>query len=486
MNNGIGLVVFRHLASTQERVRISRAVSRECRELVDSQISSLRVNLKALCSRADLPGLPMSFPRLQKLSFERQDSGIRVNALLEKLANDHAPLLSKLRTLDLSNCEGIEADTLGVLLAACPRLTDLRLPNVSGNVSSTSGDFARVLGTCACLQSLLGAGDYSDASSVSQFGQLQQLRELDLSPGKTRVVLLPEHLAPLSHLTGLTSLTLGNHLASHDTCHLAAGLPSLHTLCFTYWDDYPPVPTALQPLTSSKSLRQLQLCSVLLDQSMAAVLGRIPITSLKLQGTFALTPKAASLLPKQLSSLSLQLADKDIPAFTQALPKLSLCSLSLALHRASEPCKDLLAAITAQQQLTQLKLESHYYGLLESEMEGCTTMPALTSLTLTNHFTDTTLCCLLRCTPGLTHLKLASAGDVSDLGLCCAANHCRDLRQLELVLMRGVTRTGIAAVAAAPRVTRVMLEGCRNVTGEEAKEVMRLMSKHDLEIVKLR
>ena len=483
---GVGLVVLRHLASTQERVGISRLISRECRELVDAQISKLRLNLKDLCNRNDVPDLPVHFPRLKQLSFDRQDSGKHVNGLLDQLAQNHGSLLAKLDRLDLSNCEGLEAGTLDALLGACPALTSLCLPNLSGSVSSTCEDFASVLGGCTNLQSLQGAGDYSDPSCVAQLASLTHLQQLDLSPGKTRVVLLPEHLAPLSRLSALTSLQLGNHLATHATCQLAASLPSLHTLSFVYCDDYPPAPAALQPLTHSKSLRKLDLCSVVLDQPMASVLGHTPMTSLKLQGTFALTPKAACLLPSQLTTLSLQLADRDIPTFTSAIPKLNLSSLSLAIHRASEPCHDLLAAITGQQQLTQLTLESHYYGLVEPEFDACQIMPKLTHLTLVNHFTDTTLCSLVRCAPNLTHLSLVSCGSITDLGLCCAASHCRGLKQLELTLCRGVSRIGVAAAAAAPRVTRVTLEGCRNVTVEDTREVMRLMAKHDLEIIKTR
>jgi hypothetical protein len=447
----------------------------------------LRLNLKGLCNRRNYPGIPLRFPRLTQLSFDRQDSGKHVNGLLEQLARDHGTLLANLDTLDLSNCEGLEASTLEVLLRACPAVSSLRLPNLSGSVSSSPPeDFARVLSQCSKLRSLLGAGDYSDPSSVAQLAKLTQLQQLDLSPGKTRIVLLPEHLAPLSHLSALTSLQLGNHLATHATCTLAANLPSLHTLSFVYCDDYPPAPAALQPLTHSKSLRQLELCSVVLDQPMATVLGHTPMTSLKLQGTFALTPTAACLLPKQLTTLSLQLADRDIPTFISAIPKLNLTSLTLALHRASEPCHALLAAITGQQQLTQLTLESHYYGLVEAEFDGCQVMPCLTHLTLVNHFTDITLCSLLRCAPNLTHLSLVSCGSITDLGLCCAASHCRNLKQLELSMCRGVTRTGVAAAAAAPRVTRVTLEGCRNVSVEDTREVMRLMCKHDLEISKIR
>jgi len=91
-------------ASTQDRVRICRSVSQECRQLVDSQVHSLRANLKSLSTHDDSLALPLRFPRLESLSFDRAAAS-ESSRLLHQLATHQPQLLATLRELDLSSCQ---------------------------------------------------------------------------------------------------------------------------------------------------------------------------------------------------------------------------------------------------------------------------------------------------------------------------------------------------------------------------------------------
>lgn len=164
-------------------------------------------------------------------------------------------------------------------------------------------------------------------------------------------------------------------------------------------------------------------------------------------------------------------------AHASAAAALALCSSCPSL---------LVQAIFGLSQLHFLTLESHYSGLKEAELLNLPLLPQLQRLSLLNHFSDATLCSLLRCTPQLTHLKLTSCGSVGDVGLGCIVSHCKRLKEVHLELMRGASVAGVAALAAGPCVRRVVVEGCRNVLAEECREVQRLLSKLELEVVKLR
>jgi hypothetical protein len=91
-------------ASTQDRVRICRFVSKKCRQLVDSQVHSLRANLKSLSTRDATLALQLHFPCLQRLSFDRAAPS-ESSHLLEQLASNQPQLLSHLQELDLSCCQ---------------------------------------------------------------------------------------------------------------------------------------------------------------------------------------------------------------------------------------------------------------------------------------------------------------------------------------------------------------------------------------------
>lgn len=104
--------VLRPAASTQDRVRICRSVSQECRQLVDSQVHSLRANLKSLSTHDDSLALPLRFPRLESLSFDRAAAS-ESSRLLHKLATHQPQLLATLRELDLSTCQVSSMTALG-------------------------------------------------------------------------------------------------------------------------------------------------------------------------------------------------------------------------------------------------------------------------------------------------------------------------------------------------------------------------------------
>lgn len=97
-------------------MRICRSISSECRQLVDSQVHSLRANLKSLSSHShDSNGadaakaapssvLPLRFPQLQRLSFDRSAAS-ESSGLLLQLAEQQPQLLAHLQELDLSSCQ---------------------------------------------------------------------------------------------------------------------------------------------------------------------------------------------------------------------------------------------------------------------------------------------------------------------------------------------------------------------------------------------
>lgn len=340
----------------------------------------------------------------------------------------------------------------------------------------------------AHLTNLEGIGHYICAATVSSVSALSNLQSLNISPGKSNLVQHPSALQLLSSLTNLQQLQLGNSLACYETCALAASLPRLSSLQFTYVDDRSMPPRDLTPLSACRSIVQLSLCSVVCNDELLLVLARCKVSSLTLHsGTFSATPKGAALLQQQLRGLQLQVSDKDISAFAAAVSHLrGLSSLSVTIHRAAEDCSGLLQAIFGLSGIQQLSLASHYNGISEQESQGLPTVPQLTSLSLTNHFSNATLSRILSTVPQLQHLQLASCGAISDAGLSNVVGHCKQLKSVRLELMRGVGVAGVAALAAGPHVSRIVLEGCRNVLAEECREVMRQSDKLDLEVVKLK
>jgi hypothetical protein len=86
-------------------------------------------------------------------------------------------------------------------------------------------------------------------------------------------------------------------------------------------------------------------------------------------------------------------------------------------------------------------------------------------------------------------LKLTSCGSITADGLIPVPQLCRQLREVHLELLRGATAAGVAAVAAGRCVQRVVVEGCRNVSAEECRQLRQQQlagDKLDFEVVKLR
>jgi hypothetical protein len=147
-----------------------------------------------------------------------------------------------------------------------------------------------------------------------------------------------------------------------------------------------------------------------------------------------------------------------------------------------------LQAIFNLPHLQSLSLASNYNGIKEAETINLRALPSLQHLSLSNHFSDATLRAILRNTPSLRSLKLTSCGSITANGLTQVPQLCSKLREMHLEFMRGATAAGVAAVAAGRCVQRVVVEGCRNVTAEECKQLQQQLAgeKLDLEIVKLR
>lgn len=339
------------------------------------------------------------------------------------------------------------------------------------------------------LVHLRGVGDYIDTDSIAYLGRLTALQSLDLTTERHALPVAPRSLQALAALTDLHTLQIGNHLACYDTCELAAALPALQQLEFSYTQEVVVSVQDFAPLKHSRALQHLALSGVTCTDELLELLAETPITELSLHASrFAATPKGSALLAGKLHKLQLQVNDKDNATFAAALPALGsgLTSLCLGIHKATLDCRSLLRAVFSLPALQELSLGSHYNGLTEAELRDLPVLPQLTSLSLSNHWTDATLCGVLRSTPGLRHLQLTSCSEVGALGLGCVLGHCRGLRAVRLVLMRGATAAGVAALASGACVSRVVLEGCRNVSGEECRELMRLLNRPDLDIVKLR
>jgi hypothetical protein len=142
MAHDVGTVVLRHLASTADSTRTTRLISKDCRQLVDSSVHGLKANLSALNSSEQLP---LRFPRLQRLSFERPSSTSSASQLLTQLVQQQPQLLMQLRELDLSNCHGLEADALVQLLRGCSGLQSLALPPLASSVQSNRQEFVEAI-----------------------------------------------------------------------------------------------------------------------------------------------------------------------------------------------------------------------------------------------------------------------------------------------------------------------------------------------------
>eukprot|EP00877_Chromochloris_zofingiensis_P001004 jgi/Chrzof1/10904/Cz05g16170.t1 len=265
----------------------------------------------------------------------------------------------------------------------------------------------------------------------------------------------------------------------------------MHTLSFSYVEnvenrskEYSVLPEDLEPLTHSRSIKRLDLSSSDLTDAIAEVISRTPVTRLSLYGSFELSTKGACLLT-QLTQLSVTICDRHVDSLTLALPSLKLSYLYVDYHRSIANCEQLLKAISSQP-LQQLSLASHYFGISESQFTSMVQMPALQQLHLINHFTDSAVNTLLSCAPGLTSLQLSSCTELTDLGLCCIPAHCKHLRTITLSLIRGASQCSIAALASIPSVQRVVVDGCRNVTAQDCKDVVRLVNKRGLDVVKLK
>lgn len=346
------------------------------------------------------------------------------------------------------------------------------------------------------LQHLRGVGDYVDSDTLPLLGHLPALRSLDITTERHGL-----HIPPRSLHTALASsacsshlhtLQLGNNLACYDTFELAAALPALRCLEFVYVCEVADIRVQqdLAPLRHSKTLRRLALSGVPCSDALLEVLAGTGVTDLSVAAApFTATAKgAACMAGGQLQALQLGVNDTSSAALAAALPVLGsgLASLSLTMHRATADYSGLMRAAFGLPALQQLSLASHYNGLTESELQELPVAANLTSLSLSNHFSDATLSCVLRSAPALRELTLSSCGEVGSLGLQSVLGHCRGLRSVVLRLMRGVSAAGVAALASGPCVGRVVLEGCRNVSGDECRELMRVLKRPDLDIVKLK
>lgn len=339
------------------------------------------------------------------------------------------------------------------------------------------------------LRHLQGVGDYITPDTIHHLAHLTLLQSLDLSTERHALQLPPRSLQAIASCRHLTSLRLGNHLTCWETFELAAELPALQQLEFSYTREVDVSVQEFAPLKHSRTIQRLAISGMPCSDQLLDVLAASPVTDLSIHaGAFCATPKGAALMAGRLQKLQLLVNDRDNAAFTAALPVLgsSLSSLSLSLHKASADCRPLLKAVFSLPALQHLSLGSQYNGLTEWELQDLPVLTHCTNLSLSNHFTDATLCATLRSTPHLRQLQLGSSGEVGSLGLGCVLGHCRGLREVRLVLMRGVTAAGVAALASGPCVSRVVLEGCRNVSAEECRELMRLLNKPDLDIIKLR
>lgn len=69
---------------------------------MDSQVHGLRADLKSISKPSK--SLPLSFPQLQRLSFERA-AAVESSELLLLLVSQQPGLLSHLQVLDLSSCK---------------------------------------------------------------------------------------------------------------------------------------------------------------------------------------------------------------------------------------------------------------------------------------------------------------------------------------------------------------------------------------------
>jgi hypothetical protein len=339
------------------------------------------------------------------------------------------------------------------------------------------------------LQHLKGLGDYIDSNTISHLAQLTALQTLDLTTERYALPVPPQRLQLLQSLSSLRSLRLGNHLAGHELCELAGTLPALQQLELSYVSEMDCNVQELLPLQRSRTLRRLALAGINATDQLLQVLAGTQVTDLSLfGGSFCVSPAGAALMVGRLQRLQLSVNDASSAALAAVLPVLGsgLTCLSLSIHKAVADCRGLLQAVFQLPVLQQLSLQSHYNALTEAELQGLPVASHLVQLSLGNHFSDATLRLVLCSTPGLSHLSLSSCGGVGSQGLGCVPGHCRGVRSVKLELMRGATAAGVAALASGQGLSRVVLEGCRNVSAEECRQLMRLLKRPHLDIIKLR
>lgn len=318
--------------------------------------------------------------------------------------------------------------------------------------------------------------------------QLTGLQVLDLTPGSHTIHLPPPALASLAALKQLRSLSLGNHLALPHTCDVAASLPALTSLAFTYAGEHPGSVQAFAALRHSSSLQRLALAGVPCEDELLALLSKLPaLSELRLHACrFRGSAAGAEHLRDKLATLQLETNDSDAAALAAALPALGagLTSLAIRVHKSAQDVSALMQAVLRLPSLEHLQLGSFYRPITEAELAGLPQQPQLTRLALTNHWSDATLARLLSCTPGLRDLQLTSCAEVGDAGLSSVLGSCSGLRSVRLVLMRGVTAAGVAGLAGGAVVSRVVCEGCRNVTAQECSSLMQQLDRPGLEIVR--
>jgi hypothetical protein len=288
----------------------------------------------------------------------------------------------------------------------------------------------------------------------------------------------------------LQRLHLGNDLACYDLFELAADLPALQQLEFSYVQNTALNAQDLAPLRRSSTLERLRLSGVHCTDALLDVLGDTPVLDLSLHaGEFFASPKGAAFVAGQLQRLQLEVSTAAGSSMLKAsLPVLgaALASLSLTLYKRRDDLSGLVQAVFGLPALQDLSLHAHYGSFNEQELQDLPVASQLTQLSLANHFGDAALCQLLRSTAGLRHLSLSSCSEIGSTGLGCVLRHCRRLSSVRLELMRGATAAGVACLASGQCMSRVVLEGCRNVSAEECGQLMRMLNKPDLDIIKLR
>eukprot|EP00854_Cymbomonas_tetramitiformis_P012785 gene12785-15113_t len=445
------LLRLQWLKLEEHTLQLLRLVSKEARDIISSQLLTLRASSATRIDDAAL------FVNLTDLDLSDCAEEELTDATLKALTPRLSPCLT---CLNLAGESHSQLTPLG--LTALTSLTALRLLAMDGCPAAAAPPGLSALGRLTSLTSLSLNGCSVTDEGLEGLSMLTNLAHLDLRRCK---LLTDQGMPSLFHMASLTSLNLGGGLTN-----VASHLPGLRSLDLSLCPQV--ADTALADLTcklTALTCLNLSMCERLTDEGLVSLAPLTSLASLDISLCKDLTDAAVGALPARHNALTHlnvsmceQLGDRTVYALT--CPSGARVALRELVLRGCARLTDAgLRTLAAHRDvvngLTYLNL-SVCPGFSEEWLASIGNLRALARLDLgMNQLTDTGLAKLSPLTD-LVELVLERCNGFGDPGLV-HVGALRSLTSLNLSMCKNVSRTGlVGCIQRLKALTRLNLYGC--------------------------